>query len=34
MTKEEKVAQLEQYLENLQLEAKAVQEQIVVLKEE
>ena len=34
VTKEEKVAQLEKYLENLQLEAKAVQEHIEVLKGE
>ena len=34
LTKEEKVAGLEQYLENLQLEAQAVQEHIAVLKEE
>ena len=34
MTKEEKIAQLEQYLENLQMEAKAVQEHIAVLEEE
>jgi hypothetical protein len=34
MTKEEKIDQFEQYLENLQMEAKAVQEHIAVLKEE
>ena len=33
MTKEEKIAQFEQYLENLQLEAETVQEHIAVLKE-
>lgn len=33
VTKEEKVAQLEQYLEDLQKETQAVQEHIAVLKE-
>jgi hypothetical protein len=33
MTKEEKIAQLEEYLDNLQKEAQAVQEHIAKLQE-
>jgi hypothetical protein len=34
LTQEEKTAQLEQYLESLQTEAKAVEERIAALKKE
>ncbi len=33
LTKEEEIAELEQYLENLQMEAKAVEEHMAALKE-